>query len=79
MQTGYLSIGTYPDGAMIYIDNVLALDEEGKPALSPVALVVFEGYHEIRLELEGYFDEFDGQYVMENETVNVYHNFNIHA
>jgi hypothetical protein len=78
METGYLTIETYPDSARIYIDNVLVLDEKGQPALSPVTLVMSVGYHDIRLELEGYFDEFDGQYIMKNETVTIFHNFNIH-
>jgi hypothetical protein len=77
MKTGYLTIGTNPDGASIYVDNILVLDEKGKPALTPVSLVVSVGYHDIRLELEGYLDEFDGQYILENDTVNIYHNFNI--
>lgn len=79
MQTGYLTIDTNPDGAKIYIDEVLVLDEKGDPALSPVSLIVSVGYHDIRLELEGYLDEFDGQYIIENEPVGVYHNFNICA
>jgi hypothetical protein len=79
METGYLTIGTYPDGAIIYIDNVLVLDEKGAPALSPVTLIMSVGYHDIRLELTGYFDEFDGQFISQNSNVNIYHNFNVCA
>ncbi len=77
MQTGYLTIGTYPSGAMIYIDNMLVLDENGEPGLTPAKLTVTPGYHDIRLGLEGYCDEFGGEYVMENRNVNVFRNFNI--
>lgn len=77
MQTGYLTVDTYPNGAKIYIDEVLVLDEKGEPALSPVTLEISVGYHNIRLELEGYFDEFDGQYITENYTIGIYHNFNV--
>lgn len=77
METGYLTVGTYPDGAKIYIDNVLVLDEKGEYALSPVTLVMSVGYHNIRLTLDGFCDEFDGQYILKNETVDIYHNFNI--
>jgi hypothetical protein len=79
METGYLTVETYPDGALIYVDNVLVLDEKGKPALSPVTLVMSVGYHDVRLELECYLDEFDGQYIMQNSNVSIYHNFNICA
>lgn len=79
METGYLTVETYPNGGMIYIDNVLVLDEKGEPALSPVTLVMSVGYHDIRLELEGYLDEFDGQYILKNESVGIHHNFNICA
>lgn len=79
METGYLTVETYPDGAKIYIDNVLVLDEKGEPALSPVTLVMSVGYHDIRLELTGYLDEFDGQYIMQNRNVGIYHNFNVCA
>ncbi len=77
MQTGYLVVETYPAGAKVYIDDILVLDEKGKPILSPVVLVLLAGYHNMRLELEGYCNEFDGRYIMENETVNTHHNFNI--
>jgi hypothetical protein len=79
METGYLTVETYPDSARIYIDNVLVLDEKGQPTLSPVTLEMSVGYHDIRLELDGYFDEFDGQYIMQNRNVSIYHNFNICA
>ena len=77
MQTGYLTIATYPDGAEIYIDNTLVLDEEGKPGLTPARLTITTGYHDIRLKLEGYCDEFDAQYIMQDANVDVFHDFNI--
>ena len=77
MQIGNITIGTYPDGAKIYIDDTLVLDENGEPGLTPAKLTVIVGYHNIRLELEGYCEEFDGQYIMENRNVNVFHNFHI--
>jgi hypothetical protein len=77
METGYITIETYPHGAKIYVDNVLVLDEKEEYIPTPAVLVVFEGYHSIRLELEDYCDEFDGQYIMENDNVRIFHNFNI--
>ena len=77
MQTGYLTIKTYPTGGKIYIDGALVLDENGEPGLTPAFLTVSTGYHNIRLTLDGYCDEFDGQYIMQNENINVFHDFNI--
>lgn len=77
MEIGYLTVGTYPDSANIYIDNILVLDEKGAPALSPVTLVMSVGYHDIRLTLDGYCDEFDGQFIAKNSNVGIHHNFNI--
>ena len=77
MQTGSLIIESYPPGAEIYIDNTLVLDENGKPGLTPAMLTVTTGYHDIKLVLEGYCNEFDGQYIMKDENINIYHNFNI--
>lgn len=77
MQIGYLTIETYPAGGNIYIDNTLVLDEDRKPGLTPATLTVTTGYHDIRLELEGYCNEFDGRYIMQDENVNVFHNFHI--
>jgi hypothetical protein len=79
METGEITIDTYPAGANIYIDNVLVLDEKGVPVLSPVTLIMSVGYHDIRLELTGFLDEFDAQFVMQNCNINIYHNFNIRA
>lgn len=77
MQTGYLTIDTYPAGAKIYIDDMLINDENGEPGLTPATLTVTTGYHNIRLELEGYCDEFGGEYIVENTNINVFRNFNI--
>lgn len=77
MQTGYLTINTYPDGAKIYIDDTLVLDENGEPGLTPARLTITTGYHDIRLELEGHCEEFGGEYIMENLDVRVFRNFNI--
>jgi hypothetical protein len=77
METGHLSIGTYPTGAQIYINNVLILDKEGQPALSPVVLLLPAGYYNVTLTLQGYCNEFADQWIMNNETVNIYRNFDI--
>lgn len=77
MKTGYLSIGTYPIGAQIYIDNTLILDDKNQLVLSPIVLVLPTGYHSVKLALEGYCDEFDGVYVEINENVNIFHDFYI--
>lgn len=77
MKTGNITIQTYPIGAQIYIDDMLVLDKDGKPGLTPAILTVIVGYHDIKLTLEGHCDEFDGQYIMQDETVRIFHNFNI--
>lgn len=77
MQTGCLTIKTYPDGAKIYIDDTLVLDENGEPGLTPAKLTITTGYHDIRLELEGFCEEFGGEYIFEDQNVNVFRNFNI--
>jgi hypothetical protein len=77
MQTGYLTITTYPDGAKIYIDDTLVLEENGDPGLTPALLTISVGYHDIRLTLEGYCDEFNGQYIMQNMNVNISQDFAI--
>ena len=77
METGYLTVGTNPAGAKIYIDDVLILDDKGDAGLTPALLTVPTGYHSIRLTLDGYCDEFDGQYVMKKENIEIFHNFYI--
>ena len=77
MQTGHLTITTYPYGATIYIDDTLILDEKGEPGLTPALLTIPVGYHDIRLTLEGYCDEFDGQYIMQDMNINISHDFGI--
>jgi len=77
METGYLTVGTNPAGAKIYIDDVLILDDKGDVGLTPALLTVPTGYHSIRLTLDGYCDEFDGQYVMKKENIEIFHNFYI--
>lgn len=74
METGYLTIGTYPNGAKIYLDDALILVNE-EPLLTPASLSMSTGYHNIKLALDGYCDEFDGQYIEKNENVNIFHNF----
>ncbi len=77
METGYLTIDTYPNGSKIYIDDTLVFDENGEPGLTPARLTLIVGYHQVKLELNGYCDEHDGQYIMKDENINVFHNFNI--
>jgi len=77
MEIGYLTVGTNPAGAKIYIDGVFILDDNGNAGLTPALLTVPTGYHTIRLTLDGFCDEFDGQYVEKNENINVFHNFYI--
>ena len=71
MKTGYLTIRTYPAGAKMYIDDTLVLDEKGEPGLTPAKLTIIVGYHDIKLTLSGYCEEFDGEYIMEDQNVNI--------
>ncbi len=77
MQTGNLTIITNPAGASIYIDGTLVLDENGEPGLTPAILTIPVGYHSIKMTLEGYCIETDGQDIMQGENVNIFHNFYI--
>lgn len=77
METGNITIGTYPYGATIFVDNILILDEQKNPVLTPVVLLANVGYHDIQLSLDGYCNEFDGVYVEKNENINIFHNFQI--
>ncbi len=77
MNTGYITVSTYPNGAKIYIDDVLVLSENGEPGLTPAKLTVTTGYHDITLTLDGYCDEFGGEYVLEDRNINIFRNFNI--
>ncbi len=77
MKTGNITIATHPPEARIYIDDILVLDENGDPGLTPAKLTITTGYHDITLTLDGYCDEFGGEYVLEDQNVNVFRNFNI--
>lgn len=77
MQIGYLTIDTYPVGARIYIDDILVINKDGEPGLTPALLTITTGYHDIKLTLDGYCEEFGGEYIMENLDVRMFRNFNI--
>lgn len=77
MEMGFLRVESYPTGAKIFIDNVLVLDGTGMPGLTPAMLTLSVGYHDIKLELGGYCNEYDGQYIMKETCVEIFHNFNI--
>lgn len=77
METGDITIDTYPAGANVYIDGLLILDDKGEPGVTPMVITVYTGYHDIRLTLDGYCDEFDGQFALKNYNIRVYHYFNI--
>lgn len=77
METGNITIDTYPQGANVYIDGILMIDNKGEPGVTPMVITVYTGYHDIRLTLDGYLDEFGGQYVMKDYNVDVYRNFNV--
>ena len=77
METGYLTINSYPQGANIYIDGILVLDDKGDAGTTPAILTLNTGDHRIKLELAGYCDEFDNQFIEKNENVVIFHNFYI--
>jgi len=55
---GNVETTSYPSNAEIYIDDVLVTYEDKQPVLTPATLTLTNGYHEIRLRLRGYCDEF---------------------
>lgn len=77
--TGDVVITTYPVGAEIYMDDHLVVDDSTKePIKTPVTLVMYMGYHDLKFTLPGYFDEYDAVYVIPSRgAVYLHKNFNI--
>ena len=63
ISTGNVTIISYPVGATIYIDGSRVTDEMGNPIITPATVSILEGYHDIILSLNGYFDGYEYIYV----------------
>lgn len=63
MDTGDITIRTDPPGAEIYIDSILATDNEGNCLKTPIKLTLEEGLHRFLFTLAGYYDEWDQIYI----------------
>jgi len=63
MSTGNITIRTNPEGAMIYVDSMLATDAAGNPLATPTTLTVPEGMHRFQMVASGYYDDWAHVYV----------------
>lgn len=63
---GEITIDTTPEGAQIYIDSRLMMDDTGTPIRTPVTLTLNEGYHDLGVYLEKYCREFGPIHVYPN-------------
>lgn len=75
--SGDVTITSYPEGSLIYIDNILIKDEKGEPLKTPIRLTMIEGLHNVRLTLEGYCDAFDAVEVLPNGYAELHETFYI--
>lgn len=76
--TGDVVIGTYPDGAKIYMDGHLVIDADtSEPIETPAVLAMYMGLHNLRFVLNGYCDEFATVYVFPAGTQYIHRNFSI--
>ena len=74
---GSIVITTYPPGGSIIMDGKTVIDlDTGEPLRTPVQLVLTIGYHDFVFQLEGFFDEYGGEYITPGHVSFVHRNFN---
>ena len=75
---GSIVMTTYPPGGSIIMDGKTVIDlDTGEPITTPVQLVLTIGYHDFVFQLEGYFDEYAGEYITPAHISYVNRNFNV--
>jgi len=60
---GSVTVMSYPEGATVCLDGSTLTYETGAPVITPVTLILLEGYHDIALELGGYYTGYERVYV----------------
>ncbi len=63
MSTGNITVNTNPQGAMIYVDSMLATDAAGNPFTTPATITLPVGMHRIQMVLSGYYDDWAHVYI----------------
>jgi hypothetical protein len=75
---GSIVITTYPFGGTIIMDGKTVIDlDTGEPLRTPIQLVMTMGYHDFIFQLEGFFDEYGGEYITPGHISYVHRNFNV--
>lgn len=63
MSTGDITIRTDPQGAIVYIDGILATDASGNPLNTPIKATLPEGMHRFLFVLAGYYEDWENIYI----------------
>lgn len=63
MSTGSITIRTNPQGAMVYVDSILATDTSGNPLLTPTVISIPVGMHRFQIVASGYYDDWEHIYI----------------
>lgn len=63
MGTGDINIRTDPEGAVVYVDGILAADTAGNPLKTPMKLTLAEGMHRFLFVLAGYYEDWEHVYI----------------
>lgn len=75
---GSIVITTYPPGGTIIMDGKTVIDlDTGEPLRTPIQLVLTMKYHDFIFQLEGFFDEYGGEYITPGHISYVHRNFNV--
>lgn len=75
---GSIVITTYPPGGTIIMDGKTVIDlDTGKPLTTPIQLVLTMGYHDFIFQLEGFFNEYGGEYITPGHISYIHRNFNV--
>lgn len=75
---GSIVITTYPLGGTIIMDGKTIIDlDTGEPLRTPIQLVLTMKYHDFIFQLEGFFDEYGGEYITPGHISYVHRNFNV--
>ena len=75
---GSIVITTYPLGGTIIMDGKTIIDlDTGEPLRTPIQLVLTMKYHDFIFQLEGFFDEYGGEYITPGHISYIHRNFNV--
>lgn len=75
---GSIVMTTYPPGSTIIMDGKIIIDlDTGEYLRTPIQLVLTMGYHDFIFQLEGFYDEYGGEYITPGHISYVHRNFNV--